>query len=91
MNYRYEITQEGFEETLYSNDFEAAVEGAQNMLHTGEGNAVTIHDKRARKGKPKTYKATVCTGAAHSNPFIDYCGICMPHWEIVVTPLEVKQ
>jgi len=21
-----------------------------------------------------------CTGEAHSNPFIDHCGVCMPHW-----------
>ena len=21
-----------------------------------------------------------CNGEAHSNPFIDNCGICMPHW-----------
>lgn len=26
-----------------------------------------------------------CTGAAHSNPFIDNCGVCMPNWEWVVT------
>lgn len=21
-----------------------------------------------------------CTGEAHSNPYIDHCGVCMPHW-----------
>lgn len=21
-----------------------------------------------------------CTGEAHSNPYIDYCGGCMPYW-----------
>jgi hypothetical protein len=21
-----------------------------------------------------------CTGEAHSNPYIDNCGVCMPHW-----------
>lgn len=23
---------------------------------------------------------TVCEGAAHSNPYIDNCGSCMPRW-----------
>lgn len=22
-----------------------------------------------------------CNGEAHTNPFIDNCGICMPYWE----------
>lgn len=21
-----------------------------------------------------------CNGEAHSNPYIDHCGVCMPHW-----------
>lgn len=21
-----------------------------------------------------------CSGEAHSNPYIDHCGVCMPHW-----------
>ena len=21
-----------------------------------------------------------CMGEAHSNPYIDHCGVCMPHW-----------
>lgn len=21
-----------------------------------------------------------CTGEAHSNPYIDNCGVCMPYW-----------
>lgn len=33
----------------------------------------------------KAYLGTVlyidCTGAAHTNPFIDNCGICAPYWE----------
>ena len=24
-----------------------------------------------------------CTGEAHSNPFIDNCGVCMPWWRQV--------
>ena len=32
-----------------------------------------------------------CTGAAHSNPFIDHCMVCMPGWGTVqyLTPKEV--
>jgi hypothetical protein len=22
----------------------------------------------------------ICTGEAHSNPYIDNCGVCMPYW-----------
>jgi hypothetical protein len=90
MQFRYEITQEGFEDSLFSNDYKGAVEAAENMFRSGEGKTVTIHDKRAHKGKPKSYKATVCTGEAHSNPFIDHCWVCMPNWGVVVTPLELK-
>jgi hypothetical protein len=28
-----------------------------------------------------------CHGEAHSNPFIDNCGVCMPRWGLV----EVKK
>lgn len=31
-----------------------------------------------------------CTGAAHSNPHIDNCGICAPRWGWVEVPAGVK-
>jgi hypothetical protein len=33
---------------------------------------------------------TKCTGEAHSNPFIDNCGICMPRWGVCGNPVRVK-
>ena len=29
-----------------------------------------------------------CTGAAHSNPHIDNCGMCAPHWGEVEIPVR---
>ena len=30
-----------------------------------------------------------CQGEAHSNPYIDHCGICMPFWgEYPVCPID---
>lgn len=34
------------------------------------------------------YTVCVCPGAAHSNAFIDYCGLCMPFWGVIVLPAE---
>ena len=33
-----------------------------------------------------------CHGEAHSNPYIDNCGVCMPRWGVIVRPeSEVKE
>jgi hypothetical protein len=29
-----------------------------------------------------------CTGAAHSNVYIDNCGVCAPRWGVVMVPRE---
>lgn len=31
-----------------------------------------------------------CNGEAHSNPHIDNCGACMPHWEWVNDEVKVR-
>ena len=31
-----------------------------------------------------------CSGEAHSNPFIDHCGVCMPHWGWTGGQVKVK-
>src|SRR5262245_24888686 len=30
------------------------------------------------------YHFEACTGAAHSNPNIDHCGVCSPRWGVVM-------
>lgn len=29
-----------------------------------------------------------CDGEAHSNPHIDHCSLCAPHWGVVMVPDE---
>ena len=54
-------------------------------------NGTRTHNRCSNKIKPgtpfckehfETHKLVEvkCTGEAHSNPFIDNCGVCMPHW-----------
>lgn len=31
-----------------------------------------------------------CEGEAHSNAYIDHCGVCMPHWGWVQKDTKVK-
>lgn len=31
-----------------------------------------------------------CSGEAHSNPYIDNCGVCMPHWGSVHRDVKVR-
>jgi len=31
-----------------------------------------------------------CYGEAHSNPFIDHCAVCMPHWGWLQSPRPNK-
>ena len=31
-----------------------------------------------------------CNGDAHSNPYIDHCGVCMPNWGIIETEIKVR-
>jgi hypothetical protein len=31
-----------------------------------------------------------CSGEAHSNPYIDNCGVCTPNWGTVAVPVRVK-
>ena len=41
----------------------------------------------------KAYGLTIprpCTGEAHSNPYIDNCGVCMPRWGWVGGETKVK-
>jgi hypothetical protein len=33
-----------------------------------------------RKPRTKIVQLVKCKGEAHSNPFIDHCGVCMPRW-----------
>ena len=89
MKSRYTINQEGFGDLFYADKFEQAVGLAENMLKTGENKPVQIHDKMARKTKPRFYNVSICKGEAHSNPFIDHCWVCMPRWGIVVKPVPL--
>jgi len=42
--------------------------------------------------RPKTGRLIPCPGEAHSNPFIDHCGTCMPRWGKVEeeAPLDLQ-
>lgn len=31
-----------------------------------------------------------CTGAAHTNQYIDHCGVCSPSWGFVITKVKVR-
>lgn len=31
-----------------------------------------------------------CEGEAHSNPFIDNCGCCMPRWGVVAKDVHIR-
>jgi hypothetical protein len=91
---RYEIKQEGFDVIVYANTLNEAATKALNALESkveGHDAPITITDRRARKGKPSAFTATLCTGAAHSNPFIDHCGVCMPFWGVVIRPKESNE
>jgi|SRR5579884_809895 len=33
---------------------------------------------------------TKCNGEAHSNAFIDNCGVCMPNWGIVAKQVHIR-
>ncbi len=33
---------------------------------------------------------TKCKGAAHSNPLIDHCSLCMPSWGWITSKVKVK-
>jgi len=54
--------------------------------------------KAAEAGNPheyeqkKTGRMIPCPGEAHSNPFIDNCGICMPGWGEVeeLAPIDIE-
>ena len=44
-----------------------------------------------RNKTPKFTGPTVeipCPGEAHSNAYIDHCGICMPRWGVLVVPAD---
>lgn len=89
MKPRYTLTQDNFSDTFEAVNFKDATDLAKTMLDQFN-ETVHIHDHRAHKDKPKVYDATICTGAAHSNPWIDNCMVCMPRWGIVVRPQEIK-
>lgn len=58
------------------------------MVYIDNGNKVYRCENKIKPGTPfcaehfKTHRLVEvkCTGEAHDNPFIDHCGICMPHW-----------
>ena len=88
--YRYKIDQTKYVDSLYADTFKDATEAAHKLVESDGTAPVTIHDRRARVGKPETYTVTKCTGEAHRNPFIDNCMVCAPNWEIVVRPKDIK-
>ena len=36
-------------------------------------------------------KLVPCNGEAHSNPYIDNCGMCAPHWGYCEVPRDYQQ
>ena len=80
---RYEVSGEGYGVLKHVRTFEIAVTVATRWVDEQKTPAV-IFDRMAHKDKPSTYDVTRCTGEAHSNPWIDHCPVCMPHWGIVV-------
>ena len=40
-----------------------------------------------KKAAQKTHLVE-CTGAAHSNIYIDNCAMCMPRWGVVEIPIQ---
>lgn len=87
--YRYEVSSEGYGVIEHVKNFDEAKTVAQNWIER-EKTPVTIFDRMAHKDKPNLYDVTECTGAAHSNAFIDHCGVCMPNWGIVVKAREAR-
>lgn len=51
------------------------------------GNPVAKYQRR------KTGKTIPCPGEAHSNPFIDNCGVCAPGWETIdeLAPIDFDE
>ena len=86
---RYEVGGEGYGVVKHVRTFEIAVTVATRWLDEQKTPAV-IFDRMAHVGKPDTWSVTRCTGEAHSNPFIDHCGVCMPYWEVAVRSVNVR-
>lgn len=87
--YRYEVGCDDYGVITHARTMQEAKQYAQNWLER-EKIEPYIYDRMAHKNKPKLYTVKACTGAAHSNPLIDNCGVCMPDWGIVVRPAEVQ-
>lgn len=87
--FRYEVGANGIGVIDHARTMDQAKAIAQNYIEK-ENKPAYIFDRMARKTKPNLFQITKCNGAAHSNPLIDHCGVCMPNWGIVVMPLERK-
>ncbi len=80
---RYEISNPERGIIGHATSKEEAVNIAQNWIEKEKLPAV-IRDSKARKNKPSLFDVRICTGEAHSNPWIDNCGVCMPYWGVTV-------
>lgn len=63
------------------------------QMHSHDGGPAHKHaahhtlEEIATRGPAQKAKAVwiKCNGEAHSNPFIDNCGVCLPYWENIPT------
>ena len=91
---RFEVGQEKYGQIENVPSFKEATRIAHNWLDNPKvknKSGVFIFDRMAHKDKTQLWSVTICTGEAHSNPYIDHCSECMPNWGIVVTGTEIKE
>jgi|SRR5579883_2316055 hypothetical protein len=78
----------------------------KHILHLEEGEVIPPQDLKKLSGgealfneanRLRTIAAShgldvprKCNGDAHSNPFIDNCGVCMPDWGIVAKHVHIR-
>ncbi len=84
---RFEVGIEGAGAMDHCDTFEKAKQSAALMLKDGVTEGY-IEDTYYKKRKPRKWTVKICTGEAHSNAFIDHCGVCMPDWGIVVREIK---
>jgi hypothetical protein len=81
--YRFEVSNKEYGAIEHVPTFLEAVRVACNWIER-EKTPVMIFDRMAHEGRTELYNVTQCTGEAHSNPYIDHCGVCAPFWGVVV-------
>lgn len=90
-DFRYEVSSQVIGVIDHTKTRAQAETAAQNFIEREPGKTVEIYDRMARSGQPELWEVKACTGAAHSNPMIDHCAVCMPRWGITLTVKRVRQ